>query len=128
MTGVQTCALPICFPVTIFFRVLDFEAGFDSVVVYKNSVSGANRLGQFSGAVLPFAGAWKAEKADRLIFIQYSDQMLEGKGFKVEYVGVFTPVVASLGRDTVICSGVYSRCRCWSRSWYWSFCRSRSRS
>ena len=73
------------------FRVLDFEAGFDSVVVYKNRVSGANRLGQFSGAVLPFAGAWKVEKADRLIFIQYSDQMLEGKGFKVEYVGVFTP-------------------------------------
>ncbi|MFM2335925.1 MAG: hypothetical protein RIS91_1928 [Bacteroidota bacterium] len=87
------------------FRVLDYESGYDSVVVYKKSVLGANRLGSFTGSVLPFAGSWKAEAADRLIFIQYSDQMLEGKGFKVEYEGVFKPVVADLGKDTVICSG-----------------------
>jgi gliding motility-associated-like protein len=87
------------------FRVLDFEAGFDSVAVYKNSVKASNRLGGFTGAVLPFAGAWKSEMADRLIFIQYTDPMVEGKGFKVEYVGVFKPVVASLGKDTVVCSG-----------------------
>ena len=87
------------------FRVLDYENGYDSVVVYKNSVVGANRLGRFTGNVLPFGGVWRAEKADRLIFIQYSDPMLEGKGFKVEYEGVFKPVVASLGKDTVICSG-----------------------
>jgi len=87
------------------FRLLDYESGYDSVVVYKNSVSGANRLGKFTGNVLPFAGAWKAEAANRLIFIQYSDPMLEGKGFKVEYEGVFKPVLASLGEDTVICSG-----------------------
>ena len=87
------------------FRVLDYENGYDSVVVYKNSVAGANRLGRFTGNVLPFAGAWKVEAANRLIFIQYSDPMLEGKGFKLEYEGVFTPLVAGLGRDTVICSG-----------------------
>ncbi|NBX65240.1 MAG: hypothetical protein EBT66_09905, partial [Bacteroidetes bacterium] len=87
------------------FRVLDYENGYDSVVVYKNSVVGANRLGRFTGNVLPFGGVWRAEKADRLIFIQYSDPMVEGKGFKVEYEGVFKPVVASLGKDTVICSG-----------------------
>lgn len=87
------------------FRVLDYEAGFDSVVVYKNSISGANRLGKFSGSILPFGGIWKSEKANRLIFIQYSDQMVEGKGFKVEYLGVFKPLVAGLGKDTVVCNG-----------------------
>ncbi len=87
------------------FRVLDYENGFDSVVLYKNSVTGLNRLGRFTGNVLPFGGSWKAEKADRLIVIQYSDPMVEGKGFKLEYEGIFKPLVAGLGRDTVICSG-----------------------
>ena len=30
MTGVQTCALPICFPVTIFRSTLDFSL--DSII------------------------------------------------------------------------------------------------
>ena len=27
MTGVQTCALPICFPVTIIIGVIDYKSG-----------------------------------------------------------------------------------------------------
>jgi hypothetical protein len=54
---------------------LDYEVGFDSLVMYKNSVAGANRLGQFSGSTLPMAGAWNTISGNALWFIQYSDQL-----------------------------------------------------
>ncbi len=87
------------------FKVLDYEAGFDSLVMYKNSVAGANRLGQFSGSTLPLAGAWNTISGNALWFIQYSDPMVTGKGFKVEYVGVFKPLDVRLRKDTVVCNG-----------------------
>ena len=87
------------------FKVLDYEVGFDSLVMYKNSVAGANRLGQFSGNTLPLAGAWKTIAGSALWFIQYSDPMVTGKGFKVEYEGVFKPLDVQLRRDTVVCKG-----------------------
>lgn len=87
------------------FRVLDYEVGFDSLVMYKNSVLGANRLGQFTGSTLPLAGAWKTIAGSALWFVQYSDPMVTGKGFKVEYEGVFKPLDVRLRRDTVICKG-----------------------
>jgi len=87
------------------FKVLDYELNYDSLVVFRNSVSQANKIGRFTGNVLPNSGNWYAVKADRLIFKQYSDPMLSGKGFKVEYKGIFKPLQVALGNDTSLCYG-----------------------
>ena len=87
------------------FRVLDYENGYDSVVLFKNSITWPNKIGRYTGSTLPFAGAWQAVKADALWFKQYSDQLVEGKGFKVEFIGIRKPLSLDLGKDTTICFG-----------------------
>ncbi len=87
------------------FKVLDYELNYDSLVIFKNSVSQANKIGKFTGNVLPNSGNWYAIKSDRLIFRQYSDPYVDGKGFKVEYKGVFKPLQVALTNDTVLCYG-----------------------
>ncbi|MEK0420218.1 MAG: hypothetical protein RLZZ161_69 [Bacteroidota bacterium] len=87
------------------FRVLDYENGYDSVVLFKNSVTWANKIGRFTGSTLPFAGAWQSVKADALWFRQYSDPLVEGKGFKVEFLGIRKPLTVDAGKDTTICYG-----------------------
>jgi Zn-dependent metalloprotease len=87
------------------FRVLDYENGYDSIVLFKNSISWANKIGRYTGTALPFAGAWQTIKADALWFRQYSDPLVEGKGFKLEFVGIRKPLFLNAGNDTTICYG-----------------------
>jgi Zn-dependent metalloprotease len=87
------------------FRVLDYENGYDSVVLFKNSITWPNKIGRYTGTSLPFAGAWQTIKADALWFRQYSDPLVEGKGFKVEFIGIRKPLSVNAGNDTTICFG-----------------------
>ncbi len=87
------------------FLVMDYENGFDSVVVFKNSISWANKIGRYTGTTLPFAGNWTAIKGDALWFRQYSDPLLEGKGFKMQFIGIRPALSLDLGNDTGICYG-----------------------
>jgi Zn-dependent metalloprotease len=87
------------------FRVLDYENGYDSVVLFKNSITWPNKIGRYTGTTLPFGGAWQTIKADALWFRQYSDPLLEGKGFKVEFAGIRKPLSVDAGKDTLICYG-----------------------
>ncbi len=98
-------SLPGADSIRFRYKVFDYEAGFDSLVMYVNAELGANRIGQYSGTSLPFEGLWNTIEGNALIFKQYSDAALEGKGFKLEYEGLFKPLSVTLNTDTTICYG-----------------------
>lgn len=87
------------------FLMLDYENGLDSLVVFHTLESQANKIGNFTGTTTPFAGAWKTVKSNVLVFRQYSDQNLEGKGFKFQYIAYRPKLTIDLGKDTTICVG-----------------------
>jgi gliding motility-associated-like protein len=87
------------------FLDLDYENGFDSVVLFKNSVSWANKLGRFTGNTIPFAGAWQSFAGNIIWLKHYSDPMLEGRGFKIEYISVRKQLTLEVGNDTTVCLG-----------------------
>ena len=87
------------------FLVLDYENGYDSVVLFKNAISWANKIGRFTGSTLPFAGAWQTVKGNALWVRQYTDPLVEGKGFKIQFEGIRPLLTVDLGNDTTICFG-----------------------
>ncbi len=87
------------------FIMLDYENGFDSLVMFQTIANQANKIGSFTGTTTPFAGAWKTVKTNVLIFRQYSDAMQEGKGFKLQYIAYRPKLTIDLGKDTAICIG-----------------------
>jgi len=91
--------------VRLRFLVLDYEKGYDSVVLFKNNTLQVNKIGRFTGNVLPFGGAWITVQANSLWLRQYSDPLVEGKGFKIEFESFRKPLTLDLGPDTVICAG-----------------------
>lgn len=87
------------------FLVLDYENGYDSLVMFRNNLAWSNKIGRFTGSALPFAGAWRTVAGNALWFRQYSDPLVEGKGFKVEFEGIRPALTLNLGNDTTICYG-----------------------
>lgn len=91
--------------VRIRFLELDYENGYDSVVIFKNNTAQSNKIGRFTGKVLPFGGNWITVQAGSLWFRQYSDPLVEGKGFKIAFESFRPPLTLDLGKDTILCSG-----------------------
>lgn len=91
--------------VRLRFLVLDYEKGYDSVVLFKNNTLQINKIGSFTGNVLPYGGAWITVNANSLWLRQYSDPLVEGKGFKIEFISFRKPLTLDLGSDTLICAG-----------------------
>ena len=87
------------------FIMLDYENGFDSLVMFQTIANQANKIGSFTGNTTPFAGGWKTVKTNVLIFRQYSDPLQEGKGFKLQYIAYRPKLTIDLGKDTAICIG-----------------------
>lgn len=87
------------------FLVLGYENGYDSIVLFKNNTSQANKIGRFTGSTIPFGGTWQTVTADALWLRHYSDPLVEGKGFKIEFEGIRNPITVDLGNDTTICFG-----------------------
>lgn len=87
------------------FMVLDYENGFDSLYLYKNAITPANKLGGWTGSTLPFAGAWQTVATSTLWLKQFSDPLVQGKGFKIQFEGIRKPIVVNLGKDSLICLG-----------------------
>lgn len=87
------------------FLYLDYENGYDSVVLFHTSVNWATKIGRFTGAATPFAGAWKTVKSNTLWFKHYSDPLVEGKGFKVEFIAYRPTLTVDLPSDSTLCNG-----------------------
>lgn len=87
------------------FLVMDYENGYDSIVMFKNGISWANKIGRFTGTTLPFGGNWQTFSGDAIWLRHYSDPMVEGKGFKIQFEGIRDPFYLDLGNDTTICMG-----------------------
>lgn len=87
------------------FLVLDYEKGYDSLYLYKNSITVPNKIGGYTGNVLPFGGAWQTLPINTLWIKQFSDPLQEGKGFKIQFEGIRKPIAFNLGNDTTICMG-----------------------
>lgn len=87
------------------FLVLDYENGYDSIVLFKTNTANANKIGRFTGNAIPFGGTWQTVTADALWLRHYSDPLVEGAGFKIEFEGIRTPLTLELGNDTTICMG-----------------------
>ncbi|MBS3915199.1 MAG: M4 family metallopeptidase [Bacteroidetes bacterium] len=87
------------------FLVLDYENGYDSIVLFKNNTLQSNKIGRFTGQTLPFGGSWQTVTASALWLKHYSDPLVEGKGFKIEFEGIRNPLTVDLGADTTICFG-----------------------
>ncbi len=97
--------LPGADSIRLRFKVLDYETNFDSLFLYNGVETVAKRIGQYTGSTLPNGGNWFSVAGNTLIFKEFADQMVEGKGFKVEYVGVFKPLNVDLQKDTILCFG-----------------------
>lgn len=97
--------IPAADSIRLRFLVLDYENGYDSIVLYKTNTLQANKIGRFTGSALPFGGAWITVNANSLWLRQYSDPLVEGKGFKIEFEGFRKPLYLNLGADTTICMG-----------------------
>jgi bacillolysin len=88
------------------FLVMDYELGYDSIVLFKNTTSQSNKIGRFTGQTLPYGGAWQTvTSANSLWLRHYSDPFVEGKGFKIQFEGIRDPVLVDIGADTTICFG-----------------------
>jgi len=88
------------------FLVLDYENGYDSLVMFHTDTTQAKKIGKFTGNTLPFAGAWQKTTSNTLIFKQYSDPLVEGKGFKLEYQAFRPELTVKFASDsTTICYG-----------------------
>lgn len=88
------------------FKYVDYENGFDSLVLFHTDTTQANKIAAFTGTSVPFGGSWFKLQKSKIIFKQYSDPMVEGKGFKFEYIGYRKIISVDLGLDTAtICYG-----------------------
>jgi len=88
------------------FKYVDYENGFDSLVLFHTDTTQANKIASFTGSSIPFGGSWFKLLKNKIIFKQYSDPMVQGKGFKFEYVGYRKTISVDLGSDTaIICYG-----------------------
>lgn len=88
------------------FNELDYENGFDSLVMFHTDTTQAKKIGRFTGTTLPFAGKWQKTTSNTLIFKQYSDPMVEGKGFKLEYIAYRPTLSVKFATDSItICYG-----------------------
>lgn len=87
------------------FLVLDYENGYDSIVLFRNDIAWSNKIGRFTGNILPYAGKWQTINGNALWIRQYSDPLVEGKGFKIQFEGFRQPLSLNLGNDTTICLG-----------------------
>lgn len=87
------------------FLYLDYENGYDSIVLFKNTTTQANKIGRFTGSTTPYSGAWQTVKSNTIWFKHYSDPYVEGKGFKVEFMAYRPLLTCDLPTDSTLCSG-----------------------
>ncbi len=87
------------------FLLLDYEKGFDSLYLYKTAINNPNKIGGYTGNVLPNAGVWQSVFTNTLWLKQFSDPLQEGKGFKIQFEGIRKAIAFNLGKDTTICLG-----------------------
>lgn len=95
------------------FRLLfcDYESGYDSLVLFKNDESWANKLGRLTGTNPTLqgkaVGSWHQFAGNTLILKNYTDPAVEGAGFKIEFEGIRPQLSVSLqpSADTLICYG-----------------------
>ena len=84
-TVIQTIDVPFADSVTFRFLDLDYEDGYDSLYVYLNSENPTNLWRGLTGSNIPNAGDWITLPCSALVFKQFSDPYVVGRGFKVEY-------------------------------------------
>lgn len=97
--------IPAATSIRFRFLVMDYENGYDSIVLFKNTMLQSDKIGRFTGKTLPFGGAWQTVTATALWLRHYSDPLVEGEGFKIEFEGIRTPLTLDLGSDVTICLG-----------------------
>ncbi|MFZ9970946.1 MAG: M4 family metallopeptidase, partial [Bacteroidia bacterium] len=98
---------------SIRFRFLfcDYESGYDSLVLFKNNESWANKLGRLTGSNPALqgkaVGTWHQFAGHTLILKNYTDPAVEGAGFKIEFEGIRPALSVAFdpGADTLICYG-----------------------
>ena len=106
-TVIQTIEVPGADSVTFRFIDLDYEDGFDSLYIYTNNENPANLWKGLTGSNLPNGGNWITLNCEALVFKQFSDPYVVGRGFKVEYYFHRKNPTVDLGlNDTVfLCFG-----------------------
>lgn len=93
---------------SIWYKVIyiDYENGFDSLVMFHSDTSQKNKIAKFTGTSSPILGKWQKIEASKLVFVQYSDPLVEGRGFKMEYQSYRPKFEVKLPQDSVsLCFG-----------------------
>lgn len=84
-TVIQTIEVPSADSVTFRFLDLDYENGYDSLYIYTNSEDPSNLWKGLTGSTIPNGGNWITLPCSALVFKQFSDPFVVGRGFKIEY-------------------------------------------
>lgn len=92
--------------IRIRFLDFDYEAGYDSLYVYKGKYPGTGtKVGGYTGSSLPFSGNNFLVAGNTVTLRHVSDPYVVGRGFKLYYVAIKKPVKVTAYSDTTICMG-----------------------
>ena len=92
--------------IRIRFLDFDYEAGYDSLYVYKGKYPGTGtKVGGYTGSTLPFSGNNFLVAGNTVTLRHVSDPYVVGRGFKLLYTAIKKPVKVTAYSDTTICMG-----------------------
>jgi PKD repeat protein len=92
--------------IRIRFLDFDYEAGYDSLYVYKGKYPGTGtKVGGYTGSSLPFSGNNFLVAGNTVTLRHVSDPYVVGRGFKLYYTAIKKPVKVTAYSDTTICMG-----------------------
>ena len=89
----------------IRFLDFDYEAGYDSLYIYKGAYPGGIKIGGYTGSTLPFGGKNFAIAGSVVTLRHVADPGVVGRGFKLYYTAFKKPVDVTAFADTTICKG-----------------------
>lgn len=88
------------------FTQFDFFDISDSLVLFVNNDQQANKIGSFTGSVLPLLGLKITIPGNRLIIKQYSNGAGSAVGFALDFQGVYPKLISEITAiDTQVCVG-----------------------
>jgi len=88
------------------FLDFDYEAGYDSLYVYRGKYPGTGvKVGGYTGSSLPFSGNNFLVAGNTVTLRHVSDPYVVGRGFKLLYTAIKKPIKVTAYSDTSICMG-----------------------
>ncbi|MBC7425132.1 MAG: hypothetical protein H7321_01250, partial [Bacteroidia bacterium] len=95
--------------ISVWFKVFDYEAGYDFLSLYNGPNTGSPLIGTYTGTSLPKGGLRIVATSGKLTIKHTSDQMVTGQGFKFYFTAHRKLPKIKAFKDTSICYGTSAK-------------------